>query len=205
MIVRCSCCGTRYRYRGPAGESAAAATCSRCESPVELVAARPEYLLVAEEKAWPQPAVAAVVPAGGGIGMDDPTLAARLVRTAMDAGPEQASQAMTYRVTADKEEEPAADHEIRREALPAGVAPPVRERAAPRATREVDLPAEDGEGRSAKTPGGLVLGLLTVIGLVAGYYMSVDQGLSAATGMGAGGGLGLLFGWIVHRWTRGKD
>lgn len=99
MIISCPSCGTLYRYAEV--PAASRARCSCCEGAVPLASRRP-YLVSAVARAetlvaageWPsrphpfrverQPAATAAFPSTALIGMDDPALAGRLERTALD-------------------------------------------------------------------------------------------------------------------------
>jgi hypothetical protein len=128
---------------------------------------------------------------GGGIGMDDPLLAERLRRTGLDVSGESAPDALTYRIAAEAEadaEEPGQEE----------------------AKKPVDLLLEAQRAEEEKPEEGnplrelLVTMLLTGIGAMAGYYLSMAQGISSTLPMGTGGTLGLLFGWLCIRWMRPK-
>jgi hypothetical protein len=181
MILSCPACGTRYRHRS--GESAATrAQCSRCDEQFPLRPAARAYVL-RERQAGERPAAA---PSRLAIGRDDPTLDARLRRTALDAGAERRPAALTYRVVPEEPAERIA---------PATVAADVPAPPAPRGVR----------ARASALQQALAVALLSTGGAVSAYHLSAMQQEPRVLAWSAGGGVaGLVVGWALVRWMGGK-
>lgn len=196
MIVSCPSCGTRYRHRRSPGEAPAAARCSCCEHVFPLSSSPRTYRVVsrpADSGGVTSTARGPVIAPGGfpgegpprmPIGMDDPSIAPQLDKTALDhAG--ASGPALVYRVEAGE--------------VDGGV------QASTRATLD---------GESDRTPArrdgpGAVLGtfVAALAGAAAGWWygprvMVMGEPRSWVL---AGTALGLLVAWLGLRWTREKS
>jgi hypothetical protein len=160
---------------------------------VPLVAAKRDYAVL--------PDTGGSGPAGG-IGMDDPLLAPHLTRTALDPAACSPPEALTYRVTAEREGGDGAD-------LPgeAGAVPGTRTEA----TGPVDIILQSAGSSEAKAGTRnplrelLITTLLTTVGLAAAYHLSQDHGLDPQIWVGAGGLWGLILGWLCIKWMRQRQ
>jgi hypothetical protein len=198
MILSCPSCGTRYSQHLEELQ-AASARCSHCEGTVPIVAARRPYVLI--------PAYG-----GGGpamkIGMDDPQLAEKLTKTALDSQRGGDAGALTYRVASAESASRGMERtHAERFGNANGAAPAIfqkrpawwqSKRVGRQKTSAVKTP-EKGRSRMQEVAVAVVLSL---IGGATAYYSAIDQGLDPFTWVLAGGGLGLFMAWVCVRWTR---
>jgi predicted Zn finger-like uncharacterized protein len=197
VIVSCPACHTQYRHRQERPK-AKLARCSRCNEVFPLESAKQGYKLMRPT---------GTVAAGAGarrmtIGMDDPLLAAKLQKTAMDATRGQSPPAMTYRVM---NEAGTAD----------GEATPEQTTTKSAVTPPVDAGADAPARRSRQVLVALLLGsagaALGYYGFIQGLYTFADRyvaqyGLPPGPypWMGFGGVLGLSVAWVWIRRTGRK-
>jgi len=193
VIVSCPACQTHYRHRRERPH-AKLARCSRCNEVFPLETAKQSYKVM-------QPADAAGTRRMT-IGMDDPSLAAKLRETAMDASSDQSPPALTYRVMNDGE---TAQDDSTVDSLPvessSATAPAAGDATAVPRLRPLLM---------ALFPGSLGAAA-GYYGFLQGYYAFADQ-IGAQIGlpsgpypwMGFGGVVGLLAGWAWIRWTGRK-
>jgi len=119
--------------------------------------------------------------ASGGlaIGMDDPSIADRLERTALD-GRKGAGQALTYRVNVDAEEGSEPDERVTHETV--------------------------AEGPRQAGPVAVLLALATAAaGSWAGWWFSPRLPGQPETWILAGAGVGLIVAWLGLRWTQTRS
>jgi hypothetical protein len=182
-----------------------------CEEQVPLEAAKRKYVLIPD-----QGAACSERPSGAsgmGIGMDDPRLADRLKKTALDAPPDTTPTPLTYRIAG---EAPAWDgvtpHKPQEQSEPApkekttGPAPDAEDSSPVEALLEADRADRVEQVLQEERPRAfrelLVAMLLTALGVATAYYLAREQGMNPTLHMATGGTLGLLMGWICIRWMR---
>lgn len=213
MIVTCPSCGTSYRHSAAGAPEGTAARCSRCES-VFHVARQPMYRLnrALEVSGGPllqdprrEPAAPVLVratlpeppPPRLTIGMDDPSLAGALQRTALDGGTEDEARSLTYWVMERETGDgiAAVGHDGVSETssgLPSPTAPAVNA----------------GAQESTSTPGSVPRSRRSVLRLLAGAFLGACAGGAVVwiagwewpTTLGGGAAVGLLMGfWWTWR------
>ena len=188
MIVNCPSCGTRYRHRSALGGESPHARCSSCEHVFPLVQGARSYLVMASAGEGVlvgagRPRAAAGVGTRGGlaIGMDDPSIAAQLEKTALTGGG-ATGQAITYRVDLDVEDSPAAGEqvEVEHEAL--------------------------AEGPRQAGPMTVLFALATAAaGSWSGWWFAPRLPGQPETWILAGAGMGLIVAWLGLRWTQTRS
>jgi hypothetical protein len=197
VIISCPSCGTRYRHPAVAGAVAPTARCSACERvfSVPVRAGRP-YVVI--DGGAPARGGSAARAAGRGrgrrpepgapvagrpvarlaIGMDDPSLAAQLERTALDGD----GSPMTYRLES--------------------VAPAGRDRAPADRDGGAPAPAVRQRGRVWRAAAVLVVGAL---GAAAGWLLAGRSGADPRIWAAGAGVAGLFLAWTTLRWKRRKS
>ena len=188
MIVNCPSCGTRYRHRSAPGGESPNAQCSSCEHVFPLVHAARSYVVMARAGegvlvgAGRLRAAAGVGARGGlAIGMDDPSIAAQLEKTALTGGG-ATGQAMTYRVDLDVEDSPAVDEpaEVEHEGL-------------------AEAPRQAG-------PMTVLFALATAAaGSWGGWWLAPRLPGQPETWILVGAGVGLIVAWLGLRWTQTRS
>ena len=128
--------------------------------------------------------------AGGlAIGMDDPSIAAQLEKTALDSGA-AAGTAITYRVDVEGERAAASSRQAANDAVAS--------------SREA---ANDDAERARKAgPVAVIMTLVTAsAGIWAGWWLSPGLPGQPETWILAGAGVGLMVAWLGLRWAQARS
>jgi hypothetical protein len=182
VIANCPSCGTHFRHDAPSVP--VRARCGRCDTALELTRFRPYRI------------VPAAVPSHRPVSLDHPSLAASIARDVPSAAAVQSIP----------EPSPWDDQDP---------LPPIPEMAVLGAF-ESSVPHEIGDDMLAPhaaprreawhrdSEGAATFALWVATGAIAGTGASWMAGGTTATGLAAGGALGILAGWAWKRWTSPK-
>jgi hypothetical protein len=118
-------------------------------------------------------------PGGLAIGMDDPSIADRLEKTALTGGG-ATGQALTYRVDLDVEDSPAVEEQVEHEAM--------------------------AEGPRQAGPMAVLFALAAAAaGSWGGWWLAPRLPGQPETWILAGAGMGLIVAWLGLRWTQTRS
>jgi hypothetical protein len=203
VIASCPTCGTHYKHE--VRRALVRARCGRCDATFDLSALRP-YRVVPVRPVRPEDLARAT--AHLPIGLDDPSLAVRIVAGLDAPQPAPVGAALTWRTEAPVD----ADGWDEAEPLPSipemntapafePSVPPVTEADVaedfgPAVSPDADPSDAPGEGGAITT-----IGLWAMGGAVLGTGVSWTLGGTTTTGVLAGAVVGLALAWGWLRWT----